>query len=344
MGQRYILAGDVGGTKTDLAVYALEPNGELRVVREAAFPSRRYSGLEDMLREFLTPSPPRVAAAALGIAGPVVDRACVSATNLPWRVEAEHLATTIGCDRLVLLNDLETTAYGTLFLAPAELHTLQLGVERPGNRAVIAAGTGLGQAMLFWDGTRYHPSPSEGGHVDFAPRNALEMQLLEFLLRDSDRVSYESLLSGPGLVRIFRFFDRALHHPVAPAVRARMEREDPSAVISEAGLRGECSACAATLDLFVSLYGAQAGNLALAFLATGGVYVAGGIVTKILPRMTTGRFLQSFTAKAPHSALLAEVPVRVVLNPQTSRLGAAHLARELVQGRRARAPVWQRPE
>ncbi len=341
---RYLLAGDVGGTKTDLGLYALDPGGSLQLVREAEFPSRHYDGLEQVVREFLDPEPPRIAAAAFGVAGPVVDRTSVATTNLPWRVEVERLAAAIGCKRLRLLNDLETTAYGTLFLAPGEFHTLQAGVERAGNRAVLAAGTGLGQAMLFWDGTRYHPSPSEGGHVDFAPRDATEMQLLEFLLRDSPRVSYEHLLSGPGLVRIFRFFDCVLRRPVAEGVRARMAREDPSAVISEAGLRGECPACAAALDLFVRLYGAQAGNLALTFLATGGVYVAGGIVTKILPHMTTGRFIEAFTAKPPHHALLAQVPVRVVLNPKASRLGAAHAARELLHRGREKAGAPRRPK
>lgn len=326
---RYVLAGDIGGTKTNLAVYAVEGVQRLSLVREASFPSRQYGGLEQVLGEFLANGGERVAAGAFGIAGPVVD-GTVTATNLPWTVEAPALARVLGCERVRLMNDLETTAYGTLFLPPGDLLTLNAGKPRPGNCAVIAAGTGLGQAFVFWDGERHRPAATEGGHADFAPRDEREVALLHFLRQKYARVSYERLLSGPGLVNIFGFLDEGLHRPVAPAVRERLKSADPAAVVGEAGVAGSCPTCAEAVELFISLYGAQAGNLALTVMGVGGVYVGGGIVTKMLPKMTTGTFMHSFTAKGRWAAFMADIPVHVILNAKASQLGAAHAASALV--------------
>jgi len=327
---RYVLAGDIGGTKTNLAVYSLQGLERPSLVREASFPSKDYDGLGSVVREFLAAGDQKLAAAAFGIAGPVIDDA-VATTNLPWKVDARQLARQLGCERVRLMNDLETTAYGAMILAPEDLHTLNAGVERAGNRAIIAAGTGLGQAFLLWDGTRHRPSGTEGGHVDFAPRDDKEAALLGFLRRQYPRVSYERVVSGPGLVNIFRFLTEALGRPVDQALRERMRTEDPSAVIGDAGVAGSCPTCVEAVEMFVAVYGAQAGNLALTVMALGGVYVGGGIVTKLLPKMTAGAFVRAFTAKGRYAGLMKEIPVRVILNPKTAQLGAAEAARTLVE-------------
>jgi glucokinase len=328
----HVLAGDIGGTKTNLAIYAVAGVRHLSPLREASFPSRQFSSLGDIVRTFLASGTERVAAAAFGIAGAVHGEVVVP-TNLPWAaVEAGNLSSEIGGGRVRLMNDLATTAYGALFLPPDEIHTLNPGQPKAGNRAIIAAGTGLGQAVLFWDGTRYHPSSSEGGHADFAPRTETEIALLQFLLTEYARVSYERVLSGPGAFNIFRFLDVALKRPVAPVVREGLKNaENPSAVVGEAAMAGTCRTCEEVLDLFVSIYGAQAGNLALSTMAVGGVYIGGGIVTRILPKITTGTFMQAFVAKQPFAELMADVPVRIILNTKTSQLGAAHAAAELVE-------------
>lgn len=322
-----ILAGDIGGTKTLLALCEVAPDGALRTVREASFHSATYRGLEPIVSEFLaggaaTP----IAAAAFGIAGPVVD-GVVEVTNLGWVVAAASLAAALGGARVRLMNDLESTAYGALFVAADQRLTLRAGEPRAGNRAVIAAGTGLGQGILVWDGTRHHPSPTEGGHVDFGPRDAREDALCDYIRRRFGRTSYESVCSGPGLHHIFEFLV-ATGRPVAPAVQARLEREDPSAVIGEVALAGGCPTCVEAVEMFVSIYGAQAGNLALAAMAVGGLYVGGGIVTKLLPRITAGGFVEAFLAKEPHRDLLERIPLYVLLDPKTSLLGAAHAAAE----------------
>lgn len=327
-----VLAGDIGGTKTNLAVYAVTGHGELALVHEASYDSHAFARLETVVEQFLHAEPERIAGAAFGIAGPVIG-GMVQVTNLPWRVEARALGRAIGCPSVRLMNDLETTAYGALFLDAGELLTLNAGEQRPGNRAVIAAGTGLGQALLIWDGKRYQTAATEGGHVDFGPRDEREIELLRFLRQRYGRVSWERVLSGPGLHNIFRFLDEGQHRPVADAMRVRLATaDDASAVIGEAGVAGTCATCVEAVEIFVSLYGAQAGNLGLDALAVGGVYVGGGIVTKLLPLITRGAFVAAFTAKEPHRALLERMPLYVMLNPKASQLGAAHAAVDLVAG------------
>jgi glucokinase len=197
---------------------------------------------------------------------------------------------------------------------------------------VIAAGTGRGQAFLYWDGARYRPAATEGGHVDFAPRSEREWLLLEFLLRRYERVSYERVLSGPGLHNIFRFLVEIEGRPIEPEVARRLERErDPNAVVGDAGARGACSTCEEAVELFVGFYGAQAGNLALTVFAVGGVYIGGGIVTRMLAKMESGPFLESFFAKGRYEGILRQIPVHVVLDPKTSMLGAAHVAADLLE-------------
>lgn len=324
-----ILAGDIGGTKSDLAIYAVGSGGTLDVVREGSLPSHEFGGLEPMLAEFLAGGREPVRAAAFGVPGPVfAGRAQI--TNLPWQVDEPAVARVADCARVRLMNDLETTAYGALFVGGDALLTLNAGVPQAGNRAVIAAGTGLGEAQLFWDGGRYHPSATEGGHVDFGPVEDRDIGLLTFLRREHGRVSWERIVSGPGLHNIFRYLDADLRRPVAPAVRLRMRTEDPSAVIGAAGLDGSCATCAEAVEMFVRLYGAQTGNLALTAMAVGGIYVGGGIVTKLLSKFVGRLFLDAFIAKDPHRALMQRMPVWVLLDPKTSRLGAAHVALDLL--------------
>jgi glucokinase len=322
-----ILAGDIGGTKTNLALYEVEGGRRLRLLREASFSSREHPGLESVIGAF---APQEVSAAAFGIAGPVIGEV-VETTNLPWRVDTRSVAAALGGARVRLLNDLEATAYGALFTPDEDLLVLQPGVPKPGNAVTIAAGTGLGEAFLFWDGTRHRPVASEGGHVDFAPRDDFEIELLRFLRGKFGRVSYERILSGPGLADLFGFLVQAKGRPVAPAVAERLRSaEDPSAVIGEAAVQGSCATCREAVDRFVRVYGAQAGNLALAGLAVAGVYVGGGIVTKILPRLEPGGFLEAFRDKGRYRRLVSEIPVRVLLNPRTPLLGAAQAARDLL--------------
>src|SRR5213593_338403 len=323
-----ILAGDVGGTKTVLALYD-ERAGPLVPVREATLASRQYARFDDVLRSFLRDRDPGpIAAACFGVAGPVVNGRVVT-TNLPWHLDEAALLLTIPTRRVRLLNDLEATAHGVLGLGPESLHSLQSGRSRPGNIAVIAAGTGLGEALLVWDGSRHLGAASEGGHADFAPRNETEMELLQFLLKDFAHVSYERVVSGPGLLNVYRFV-RTTSGLAEPAwLSERMAAGDPSAVVAAAGLAGEDVNAARALEIFVSAYGAEVGNLALKGLTVGGVFVAGGIAPKILPRLSDGQFLRSFCSKGRLADLLADIPVHVVLESRTALLGAARVALDL---------------
>jgi len=328
---QYVLAGDIGGTKTNLAVCTVEQRGRLSVVREQSFPSRRYQGLEKVVEAFLDGKRERIGAAAFGVAGPVLDGR-VKTTNLPWVVRATSLGRVLGTKRVRLMNDLEATAYGGLFLPAKEICWLSRGKRRrAANIAVIAAGTGLGQAFLFWDGARHRAVATEGGHADFAPRNEKELALLVFLQKKFSRVSYERLLSGPGLVNIFTFFADEVGRPVSATVRSRMQTEDPAAVIGEAGVSGTCPASVEAVETFIEIYGAQAGNLALAVMATAGVFVGGGIVVKMLPKMRSGSFLRAFRDKGRYRELMSQIPVGVLLNPKTALIGAAHSAVELLR-------------
>jgi glucokinase len=336
---RHVLAGDIGGTKTNLAVWSVTGPHELFLVREETFSSKDHGSLDEIVRDFLGRGSEKIEAGAFGIAGPVSGDVVVT-TNLPWKdVVAGNIAREIGCQRVRLMNDLATTGYGARFLPADEIHVVTEGKKQDGNIAVIAAGTGLGQAMFFWDGNRHQPSSTEGGHADFAPRDEVEIEMLRFLLQRFPRVTYERVLSGPGLVNIFRFLEEGLKKPVAAEVRERMKSEDPGLVISSAASDGTCETCVMALDLFIRIYGAQAGNLALTLMATGGVYVGGGIITKILPRVIAPRdgekdtpFMAAFKNKQPFAKLMSDIPVRIILNSKASLIGAAHAAAELCEG------------
>jgi glucokinase len=324
-----ILAGDVGGTHTRLALF--EPGGEaLVLVREATLPSREFTSLEEAIERFLEAGPRApVDAACVGIAGPVVDGRCVT-TNLPWVVDERLLAYAIPTAHARLLNDLEATAHGIFTLREDELVTLQSGVPRRGNLAVIAAGTGLGEAIVVVEGRVRTFIATEGGHADFGPRGDQQEDLLRHLRREFGRVSYERVLSGPGLVNVYRFLRDAKAAPESDAVAAQMRARDPASVITEVGAQGGDRLCTLALDLFVAVYGAEAGNLALKALATGGVVLAGGIAPRIMPALTAGGFLAAFRDKGRLASLMETLPVHVALNPKTPLLGAAHVALSLL--------------
>lgn len=320
-----ILAGDIGATKTSLAYFSIHEN-VLQAEVAKSYPSRQHRSLGEIVKAFVGEHPAGVSAAAFGIAGPVFEGRS-RLTNLGWDVDARTLASILDLETVGLLNDLEATAYGVLRLQPSDVVTLNAGhpVSR-GAIAVIAAGTGLGEGGLVWDGTRYRAIPSEGGHVDFAPRNPLEIELLRYMLRKHKHVSCERLVSGPGLFELYQFCRLGSDLPEPVWLRESLVSGDPSAAVSEAALQRKDQVCEETLHLFVTLYGAEAGNLALKLLATGGVYVAGGIGPKIVAKLQDGTFLEAFAAKGRYESFLRELPVHVVLNERTALLGAAHFA------------------
>lgn len=326
-----ILAGDVGGTKTALAVFELRRRS-LAVVRESVLPSQGYATLGDAIRQFLSEGPPvSIEAACVGVAGPVIDGRC-SATNLPWVVDEASLAEGLSTRRVRLVNDLEATGHGLLGLKSSALATLQAGEPRKGAMALIAAGTGLGEVLLPWDGRRHRVVGSEGGHGDFAPRTEHEIELLRFLRHEFGRVSYERVVSGPGLSNIYRFLLASGGPPEAEWLRARMETGDPSAAIAEAALESRDTRAVQALDMFVSVYGAEAGNLALKALAVGGIFVGGGIAPKIRAKLEDGTFITAFRDKGRLGGMMASIPVHLVLEPRAALLGAAAVARSLLAG------------
>jgi glucokinase len=327
-----ILAGDIGGTKTVLALFE-ESGDDLKLVRDGTFPSKQHASLEAILEKFLQEGPkPALKACCFGVAGAVIEGKCKT-TNLPWQLDEVDLARAVGAPRAKLLNDLEAAAYGMLFLKADELCVLNPGVQpkRHGNIAVLAAGTGLGEAMLYWDGKHHHPCASEGGHSDFAPRNDREIDLLRYLQAElKGHVSCERVLSGPGSVNIYRFLRDRGHYPEPPELTARIKAGDLAVVFTQAGLAGEFPICVEALNLFSNIYGAEAGNLALKCMAIGGVFVGGGIAPKMLPILQNGSFLQGFFDKGRFTDLMKSIEVKVALNPRAPLIGAAHYALRLI--------------
>lgn len=320
-----ILAGDVGGTNTRLA-FVKASNGRLTLIVQEVFPSREHANLEAVLRKFMSSHRLLVEQACFGVAGPVRHGRC-DATNLPWVVDARQLAGALGLEAVGLINDLEANAYGIAALDPEDFAVLNPGApDAEGNAAIIAAGTGLGEAGLYWDGTYHRPFATEGGHATFAPRTPVEMDLLRYLLTRFEHVSCERVVSGPGLLNIYRFL-RDTGRGEEPAWLAeRMRQQDAAAVVAQAALEGTSALSVQALDLFVSLYGAEAGNLALKVMATGGLFVGGGIAPKIIHKLKDSTFMEAFLAKGRMQPLLQAMPVRVILNDKTALLGAARCA------------------
>jgi glucokinase len=320
-----ILAGDVGGTKVHLALYDLI-DGRLHPTRDELFPAKEYSGLEEIVRKFLGTD--RVASACFGVPGPVRDGR-LRLTNLPWTLDSRELAAGLVIEHVFLINDLEANGYGIAELSPSQIYTLSEGdAAQVGNRALVAAGTGLGEGFLIWNGRRHVPYPSEGGHADFAPRNEDEIDLLRFLKQKyNGRISFERVVSGMGLTNIYEFLRevRGMEEPAWLAERIASV-PDPNSVITELALAARSEICEKALDMFVSAYGAEAGNLALKVLSVGGLYVGGGIAPRILEKLKDGAFVRAFTDKGRLSQLLVNMPVRIILEAGTAVLGAAAYA------------------
>jgi glucokinase len=319
-----ILAGDVGGTKVHLALYDFT-KGQLKYTRDERYPAKDYSGLEEIVREFLAGE--TVSSACFGVPGPVRDGR-LRLTNLPWTLDSRELSRALSIDHVFLINDLEANGYGIAELKADQIYTLSEGdAGQIGNRALIAAGTGLGEGILAWNGRTHIPMPSEGGHADYAPRNEDEIDLLRYLKQKySGRISFERVVSGMGLTNIYDFLRDVRDMEEPQWLTDRLAAEDPNAVITELALAAKSEICERALDMFVSAYGAEAGNLALKLLSIGGLYIGGGIAPRILEKLKDGTFMKAFTDKGRLSQLLINMPVRVVLESRAALLGAAAYA------------------
>jgi len=318
-----ILAGDVGGTKTVLAIFS-QDSGELIEHRKQTFPSGQHTEFVDLVEEFLQ-GEEEVSTAVFGIAGPINDQKCIT-TNLPWMIDASALREQLGIENVYLLNDLESAAYGVLQL-DAFFELNPNSTSKQGHKAVIAAGTGLGEAILFFDGAQYHAMPTEGGHTEFAPQNALEDSLLVFLReRFNGHVSLERILSGDGFGHLYDFLKSIDFAPVNEQLEFDMQSQDRNAVISEAGMMGQDILCQEVVRLFCRIYGVEAGSFALKTLPAGGIYIAGGIAPKIRSALAKGEFMQGFLDKGRMTHAIENIPVRIVDNPEAPLLGAAYYA------------------
>ena len=327
-----ILAGDVGGTKTLLGLFD-RAGSRLRIRHQQAYSSQASPSLSSIVKTYLDETGARVKSCAIGVAGPVVNGRS-QVVNLRWPVEERQLARTLGIARARVINDLEATAWGVPELGPRQTRSLTPGARPvPGNAVLIAAGTGLGMAILLWDGTRFRPSASEGGHQDFAPRNDVEDALLRYLRRRHDHVSVERIASGPGFQTTYEFLVESARGTRTEEMARRMSEGDPNAAVAEAAIRRTDATAVRAAEILVSVYGAAAGNLALVAKSTAGVYVGGGIAPKILPLLERGEFLRALRAKGRLSPLLERMPVRVILEPRTALIGAAACAAARGPGR-----------
>jgi len=320
-----ILAGDIGGTHTRLALFE-ENEGRLLKTQSRVYPSRDHKGLDEIVSLFLSEQQASVSAACFGIAGPVVN-GHVSTPNLAWVVDALQLTRLLQVQEVSLINDLQAHASGIDELCDADFVDLNTTAQGEGNGALIAAGTGLGEAGLYWDGTRRYAFASEGGHSDFAPRNDIEVDMFRYLRTKFGRVSYERIVSGKGLRNVYDFLrDSGIEEEPAWLRDELAHASDGGATISHVGMNGKAAICERALDIFISVYGAEAGNLALKFLATGGVFLSGGIAARILPRLQRPAFLLAFVNKGRLQPLMEKIPVRVINNDQVGVLGAARHA------------------
>lgn len=326
-----ILAGDIGGTKTNLALFEAQ-NGILEVRAQQQFASKNFTSLSDVIEAFKKETlMPTIKSACFGIAGPIIDGRCRT-TNLPWDIGTEDLKKDLALDKVRLMNDLEATAYGMLYLSEEEFVDLNpTGRQFNGNRAVIAAGTGLGEAMLYYDGKGYHPISSEGGHSDFAPLTPQQDELLKWMRnRYPGHVSYERILSGPGIYTLYEYLYESGFAPEPLSMRQIPEGMDRSAMVSECALSQRDPLCMEALRMFAEIYGAEAGNLALKSMSLGGVYIGGGIAPKILSVLVNNHFMNGFVSKGRFEEMLRGMQVKISLNPHTALLGAAYFAHDML--------------
>jgi glucokinase len=314
-----ILAGDLGGTKSNLGLFDVQ-QGKLVRVAHKRYTSHEYPGLKDITADFLSQNGAKVTAASFGIAGPVVNNT-VRATNLPWVIDGAEMAAFLGLKYVRLVNDLEAASYGIGVMEPSDLEVLYPGVPEPqATQVVIAAGTGLGEGILYWDGEQHVPIATEGGHADFSPSTDQQADLWKFLKKRNDFVSAELILSGRGFQNIHEFLSPYDKHVGFDTTT------DPAPEITRRALTGECPVCVATVNLWIEIYGSEAGNFALRALARGGIYVAGGIAVKILPKLKEGRFAAAARNKEKLEDYLAKIPITVVLNEDCPLMGAAFVA------------------
>ncbi|MGO9607976.1 MAG: glucokinase [Candidatus Binataceae bacterium] len=324
---RLVLAGDIGGTKTLLGIFR-EEDRDLILVRELRYPTAQFPSLESICAEFLRSGPEvDIAAACFGVPGPVIG-GTATPSNIRWQISDKAMSSALGGVQVALINDLGASAYGVIHLPDTDSVVINPGASlMHGNIALIAAGTGLGEAaLLAGKGERYHLIGSEGGHASFAPVGDEQIELLRFLEHQFGHVSWERVLSGPGQVNIYRFLRSRSAEPEPEWLTAALAGEDPARAITEAGLSSRDSVCAHAVEMFCAMYGAEAGNLALKMLALGGVFLCGGIAPKILPALKTGAFMRGFTGKGRLATMLKQIEVRVVTNPDVALMGAAHSA------------------
>lgn len=330
-----ILAGDVGGTKVHLALYNFE-GGRLKPVRDEKYPANEFSTLDAVVTSFLAggssggapaTSPGEIVAACFGCPGPVRNGR-LKLTNLPWTLDQRDLAKSLAIEHIFLINDLEANGYGIPELAPASIVTLHEGdAAEVGHRGLIAAGTGLGEALLIWDGKTHRPIPSEGGHCDFAARNDREVALLQYLRKTlNGRVSWERVVSGLGIQNVYAYLRDVEKLDEPQWLRDKMKTEDPNAAIGQCAEDGSSALCYETMQTFAAAYGAETGNIALKVLAAGGMYLGGGIAPKMLKTLASGGFMQAFLDKGRLSPVLESIPVRVILDDTCALLGAAGYA------------------
>jgi glucokinase len=322
-----ILAGDIGGTHTRIALFELNQK-RLSKLLDRVYPSRDYKSLDEIISLFISNENVHVSAACFGIAGPVM-HGQVSTPNLAWVVDALQLTKLLQVQSVWLINDLQAHASGVQDLEAADFVHLNTAAAGEGNAALIAAGTGLGEAGLYWDGIRHRPFACEGGHCDFAPGNDLEVELWRYLKKKFGRVSYERILSGPGLHNVYEFLRDSGTEQEPDWLKEEIQQAaDPTVVISHVGMNAKAAICEHALDIFVNVYGAEAGNLALKLLATGGVFLSGGIAARILPRLQGPAFLQAFASKGRMQPVLEKIAVKVISNDHVGVIGAARYAAE----------------
>lgn len=325
MSEILILAGDVGGTKANLAFYSLR-NAKLNLVIQKQFPSSGYSNLHELIAEFIKETGKKADHVCIAVAGPVVNGTC-HATNLPWVIDANVLAQRLELNKVELMNDLEANAHGIYELTEDDFVTINQGDRKiHGNVGVISAGTGLGEAGIIWEDRKMRPFASEGGHCDFAPNGQIQFELLQYLHQKFNHVSCERVLSGQGLHNIYEFLRDQNKYPEPAWLAELLKSGDPPAIISEHGLKGETPICVEALNIFTDIYGAEAGNLALKLMATGGIYIGGGIAPKMIAKLNEPRFLQAFLEKGRLQSVLETIQIKVIMNDKTALLGAARCA------------------
>lgn len=326
-----VLAGDVGGTKTNLALFELQ-DGDLVPVKEKSYRTKQYQSFSEMVSVFQTRDMPRINGICLGVAGPVV-QGKVDGTNFPWAIDSQAIGRELKINAVLLINDMEANAYGLAALQDKDFETLKPGSKIPGNAALISPGTGLGEAGMFWDGSHYHPFACEGGHCDFSPRDELDIKILQHFQKKFGHVSWERVLSGPGIMDLYVFLRQLSGIPEPQWLGDEMSKGNPSAIITGTAMKGIDSVCSETLDTFIRFLAMEAAQLALKFKATGGIYIGGGILPKIISGIKQEVFYNNFVQSGRLNPVLKTIPVRAILNEKTALLGAAcHGAMALQKG------------